>query len=329
MSPLRLALVGAGRIGQVHAATIARNPDAHLVAFFEPNATLAQTMAESYSTAQPMTWQSILDDPTIDGVLICSPTNLHAEQIEQAVTAGKAVFCEKPIDLSVPRVVACLDHVREHKGRLMIGFNRRFDRHFLALREAAASIGQKELVTIVSRDPTPPPADASKWSGGIFKDMMIHDIDMARFMLDEPITHVAATGSIMFQHSIADYADYDTATATLTAASGALAVITNSRRTTYGYDQRIDVHGAEGTVTAENPRVNTVIRHGNTGAVAAPLFDFFTDRYRDAYAGELDHFIAAVRSGVAMTPSGADGLIALQIAEACIASAKSGHRITL
>ena len=328
METLRIALVGAGRIGQVHASTVAANKRAKLVGVFDPDLNLTNHILTTYG-GSAYEFGELLRADDVDALMICSPTNLHATQIEQAVAHNKAVFCEKPIDLEIARVRACLDVVAEHNGRLMLGFNRRFDPNFVALKQATKKCGTIELVEIVSRDPAPAPAEHSKWSGGIFKDMMIHDIDMARFLLDEPIVEVSAKGSLLFNKAAAAHGDYDTAAVTLVAQSGALAVITNSRRTTYGYDQRIEVHGADGTVAAQNPRTTTLISHGANGSEVAPLYDFFTDRYDMAYRHELDYFIDAVRAGTPITPNGEDGLIALEIAQACKESAASGQTVRL
>jgi len=263
-------------------------------------------------------------------VIIATPTDTHAELIEQCVRAGKAVFCEKPIDLDANRVRECLAVVDEHKGRLMVGFNRRFDTHFMALQASVANgqVGQVEQVVITSRDPAPPPLDYIKRSGGIFRDMMIHDFDMARFLLDEEPVSVSATGSCLVDATM-EGVDFDTATATLTTASGKQCVITNSRRATYGYDQRAEVHGSAGMASIDNPKLDLVTSANGEGYKTGPLHDFFMTRYTEAYARELDSFIDWLAGESVDVPTGADGLASLLLADAAAESAATGRRVSV
>jgi myo-inositol 2-dehydrogenase/D-chiro-inositol 1-dehydrogenase len=327
---VRFGLLGAGRIGRTHATALGRIEAARLVAVHDPVDAAAAAVVES-TGARAAAGDAILADPDIDAVIIATPTDLHAGQIERAARAGKAVFCEKPIDLDVARVRACLDVVRETGARLMVGFNRRFDPNFAELRRRidAGAIGEVELVQIVSRDPGPPPLEYIGRSGGLFRDMMIHDFDMARFLLGEEIAEVSATASVLVDPAIGEAGDVDTAAATLKTASGRLATITNSRRATYGYDQRAEAHGSKGMVAAGNLRATTVTVADADGYRAEPLLDFFMERYAEAYRRELTAFVEAVEADTPMAPDGADGLRALELADAANRSVAEGRSVSV
>ncbi|MFV2093764.1 MAG: inositol 2-dehydrogenase, partial [Hyphomicrobiales bacterium] len=258
----------------------------------------------------------------IDAVAICTPTDTHADLIEQFARAGKAIFCEKPIDLDVDRARACLKIVADTDTKLMVGFNRRFDAHFAAVRAAIdeGRIGRVEMVSITSRDPGPPPADYIAKSGGIFADMTIHDFDMARFLLGEEIATVYASAAVLVDAGIADLGDFDSASIVLTTASGRQCLISNSRRAAYGYDQRIEVHGSKGTICAENQRPVSIELANAQGFLRPPLHNFFMTRYTQSYASEIAAFIDALAGGGAPAPSGADGLSALILARAALQS---------
>ncbi len=327
---VRFGLLGAGRIGKVHAKAVSGNPDATLVAVADAFPAAAEAIAAQYGCAV-RTIEEIEAADDIDAVVICTPTDTHADLIERFCRAGKAVFCEKPIDLDVERVRACMKVVKETGGKLMVGFNRRFDPHFMAVREAidAGRIGDVEMVTITSRDPGAPPVDYIKRSGGIFRDMTIHDFDMARFLLgEEPVT-VTATAAVLVDKAIGEAGDYDSVSVILQTASGKQAVISNSRRATYGYDQRIEVHGSKGMVSAENQRPVSIEVATGDGYTRPPLHDFFMTRYTEAYANEIAGFIAALEKGTPLAPSGADGLAALAIADAALASVKEKRQVTI
>lgn len=250
---VRFGLLGAGRIGKVHAKAVSGNADARLVAVADAFPAAAEAIAGAYG-CEVRTIDAIEAAADIDAVVICTPTDTHADLIERFARAGKAIFCEKPIDLDAERVRACLKVVSDTKAKLMVGFNRRFDPHFMAVRKAIddGRIGEVEMVTITSRDPSAPPVDYIKRSGGIFRDMTIHDFDMARFLLGEEPVSVTATAAVLIDKAIGDAGDYDSVSVILQTASGKQAIISNSRRATYGYDQRIEVHGSKGAVAAEN-----------------------------------------------------------------------------
>jgi myo-inositol 2-dehydrogenase/D-chiro-inositol 1-dehydrogenase len=325
---LRFGLLGAGRIGKVHAKAVTGNPKAKLVAVADAMAPAAQAIADQYG-CEVRSIAQILAASDIDAVVICTPTDTHADLIEQFTNAGKAVFCEKPIDLSLDRVKACLKVVRANKGTLMVGFNRRFDPHFMAVRAEIdkGSIGAVEMVTITSRDPGAPPVEYIARSGGIFRDMTIHDFDMARFLLGEEVTEVSAMAAVLVDPAIGKAGDSDSVQVMLKTATGKMALISNSRRATYGYDQRIEVHGSKGVVSAENQRPVSIELANGSGYTRPPLHDFFMTRYTEAYAAEITAFIEAVGSKKAAAPSGEDGLAALALAEAALLSVKEGRTV--
>lgn len=327
---IRFGLLGAGRIGKVHAKAITNDPKAKLVAVTDAMAPAAEAIAAQYG-CDVRGMEAILAAKDIDAVVICTPTDTHADLIEAFVKAGKAVFCEKPIDLSLARVRSCLEVVRAHKGVLMVGFNRRFDPHFQAVRAEIdkGSIGAVEMAVITSRDPGAPPVEYIGRSGGIFRDMTIHDFDMARFLLGEEITEVSAMAAVLVDPAIGVAGDSDSVQVMLKTASGKQAVISNSRRATYGYDQRIEVHGSLGAVSAENQRPVSIEVATAAGYTRPPLHDFFMTRYTEAYAAEIAAFISAIVDGTAVAPSGEDGLAALALAEAALLSVAEKRVVTV
>jgi myo-inositol 2-dehydrogenase/D-chiro-inositol 1-dehydrogenase len=323
---IRFGLLGAGRIGKVHAKAVTGNPAAKLVAVSDAMAPAAQAIADQYG-CDVRTIGAIAAAKDIDAVVICTPTDTHADLIEQFVRAGKAVFCEKPIDLSLARVKQCLDVVRANKGTLMVGFNRRFDPHFMAVRAEIdkGTIGTVEMVTITSRDPGAPPLDYIARSGGIFRDMTIHDFDMARFLLGEEVSDVSAMAAVLVDPAIGKAGDSDSVQVMLKTATGKMAVISNSRRATYGYDQRIEVHGSKGVASAENQRPVSIEVATGAGYTRPPLHDFFMTRYTEAYAAEIAAFIGVIGGKGKASPSGEDGLLALALAEAALKSVAEGR----
>jgi myo-inositol 2-dehydrogenase/D-chiro-inositol 1-dehydrogenase len=318
---IRFGLLGAGRIGKVHAKAVTGNPAARLVAVSDAMPAAARAIADQYG-CDVRTIDAIAAAKDIDAVVICTPTDTHADLIEQFVGAGKAIFCEKPIDLSLARVKQCLEVVRARNGVLMVGFNRRFDPHFAAVRAEIdkGTIGTVEMVTITSRDPGAPPLDYIARSGGIFRDMTIHDFDMARFLLGEEVAEVSAMASVLVDTAIGKAGDSDSVQVMLKTASGKMAVISNSRRATYGYDQRIEVHGSKGAISAENQRPVSIEVATGAGYTRPPLHDFFMTRYTEAYAAEIASFVAAIGGKAKATPSGEDGLVALALADAAVMS---------
>lgn len=327
---LKIGLLGAGRIGRVHAINIAGHSRSQLVAVSDVNEDAAHSLADAYG-AKANSSDAILADASIDAVLIATSTDTHSDLIEKATAAGKAVLCEKPVDLSLERAQRCLDAVDKTGVPVMIGFNRRFDPNFSAIRAsiAAGEIGKPELLSITSFDPAPPPVAYVKVSGGLFRDMMIHDFDMANFLMGNMPKTVHAAGTSIVDPEIGKVGDVDTAVVTLTYADGRIAVIKNSRRAVYGYDQRVEILGSEGLLSAGNVLENTVSKATKQGVTSAKPEFFFLERYMRAYAAEWDAFVAAILDGAAIPVSLKDGVDALSLAEAATRSAKSGQPVSL
>jgi myo-inositol 2-dehydrogenase/D-chiro-inositol 1-dehydrogenase len=321
---IRFGILGAGRIGKVHARTIADSKNATVAFVADAIAEAASSLAQSVG-AQVSSVEAVIASD-VDAILIATPTDTHADLIEQAARAGKAILCEKPVSLSVERIEQCLPVVEKAGVPLMIGFNRRFDPNFQALQRRLrdGEVGEVELVTIISRDPAPPPVSYIARSGGLYRDMMIHDFDMARFLVGEEFVSVTAMGGALVDREIGVAGDVDTAAVQMQTASGKIAVITNSRRATYGYDQRIEVHGSKGLLRAGNVHMTTVERADGAGFTADVIQNFFIDRYVQAYANEVTTFIETMTKGTKPTPSGYDGLQAQKLAEAATESGKTG-----
>ncbi|QIE43350.1 inositol 2-dehydrogenase [Meridianimarinicoccus aquatilis] len=327
---ISIGLLGCGRIGQVHARSIARLQGARLTAVADAVPAAAEALAET-SGADIRQADAIIAAPDIDAIIIATPTSLHFDQIHAAAAAGKAIFCEKPIDLSSDRAAQCAAVVTTSGVPFFTAFNRRFDPGFSRLRSELAdgAIGNVEMVIITSRDPSPPPVSYIKQSGGLFRDMMIHDFDMARFLLGEEPVSVHAVGSCLVDPTIGAAGDVDTAAVTLTTASGKICIINNSRRATYGYDQRVEVHGAAGMLRAANHLEHTVERAGADGFTSAPNKHFFLERYEAAYLAEMEAFLNAVSSGGTPSPSIQDGVAAQRIADAAALSLAEGRTVSL
>ncbi|OYX40832.1 MAG: inositol 2-dehydrogenase [Rhodobacterales bacterium 32-67-9] len=328
--PLRFGILGAGRIGKVHARALAGDGGARLVAVADVIPAAAEAIADAYG-CDVRSIDAIIGAADIDAVVICTPTDTHADLIEAAVTVGKAVFCEKPIDLDAKRVREVLKVVAAEKGTLMVGFNRRFDPDFMAVKAAIneGTVGEVEMVTISSRDPGAPPYDYISRSGGIFRDMTIHDFDMARWLLGEEVETVQAAASVLVDKKIGELGDYDSVNVILRTKSGRQAVITNSRRATYGYDQRIEVLGSKGSVAALNMAEANIEVATSDGFRRPPLLNFFMTRYVAAYANEIAGFIAAVTNGTTTPTTGEDGLMALVLADAALQSVETGCAVNV
>lgn len=327
---LKIGLLGCGRIGQVHARSIGQIEGATVTAVADAFPDPAQALAAK-TGAEVMTSDDLITSDTVDAVVIGTPTDTHYDLIHAAARAGKAIFCEKPVDMSADRIRDCIKVVEAASVPFLTAFNRRFDPSFANIRSRISDgeIGGVEIVTILSRDPTPPPVSYIKSSGGLFRDMMIHDLDMARFLLgEEPVT-VYAVGSALVDPQIGAAGDVDTAAVTLTTASGKICQISNSRRASYGYDQRIEVHGANGMLRAENMLENTVEVATAAGFRKAPAQNFFLERYEAAYRAEMLHFVAAVSSGQPVSPSIQDGLQAQVLADAAACSLAEGRPISV
>jgi myo-inositol 2-dehydrogenase/D-chiro-inositol 1-dehydrogenase len=325
---VRFGLLGAGRIGKIHGGNIARGAGSTLVAVADADAAAAKALAREHGAAVRSV-DEVIAAKDIDAILIGTPTDTHSNLIERGVKAGKAVFCEKPVDLDSKRIEKCLKVVEAAKGTLMIGFNRRFDPNFGALKARLdkKAVGNIEMVTIISKDPGPPPISYIQRSGGIYRDMMIHDFDLARFLLGEEPIEVHAIGSSLVDKGIGDAGDADTAMVMMRTASGKLCQIQNSRRAAYGYDQRIEVHGSLGMLRAGNIHETTVELATKTGFNADPVLNFFLERYADAYRLEIEAFVKAVNSGKQPSPSGHDGLMAQRLADAATKAWTTGKPV--
>jgi myo-inositol 2-dehydrogenase/D-chiro-inositol 1-dehydrogenase len=325
-----ICLVGAGRIGAIHAANVAAHPTAELRYVTDINSEAAANLATRLgATVVPM--QQALADEAVDAVLVASATHTHVDLITAAIAAGKAVFCEKPVDLDIQRVEQCLKAVGDSGYPLMLGFNRRFDPQFAALHQRlrAGEVGKLEVVSIVSRDPEPPPIAYLEQSGGLFLDMMIHDFDMARWLLNEEPCELYATASALVDPAVAAAGDVDTALVTLRTDTGVLCSISNSRRAVYGYDQRVEVFGSTGMLRAENETATRLQHYTAQGVVTENPLHFFLERYRDAYRFELAHFLNSLEAGTPPSVSGEDGLRAQRLAEAAARSCRDGKPVQL
>ena len=327
---IRIAMLGAGRIGKIHAGNVASNPRCRLVAVADPVKQAASALAESLGAEASTDPKATLARGDVDAVVIGTPTDTHVDLMLESVRHGKAVLCEKPIDLDIRKVDAAAAEVERMNGRVMIAFNRRFDPSAAALRGAIAAgqVGDVRQVVITSRDPGPPPLSYIASSGGIFRDMMIHDFDMARWLLGEEPAEVLATASCLVDPAIARAEDYDTLMVIMQTASGKQCHINNCREAVYGYDQRLEVFGSAGMLLNDNLRASTLRRYGAKETEARePLLNFFLERYAEAYRIELESFVAAVEKGGPMPVTMRDGRQALRLADAALQSAKTGRRV--
>ena len=327
---MRIGILGCGRIGHVHALSIQQIAQAKLVAVADVSASAAEVLA-LHCGVEARTVEGIATAGDIDAIVIATSTATHFDLIQAAVAANKAIFCEKPIDLSSDRVRICIDAVEKAGVPFMTAFNQRFDPHFGAVRVrvAAGEIGDVETVSIISRDTAPPPVTYIKGSGGLFRDMMIHDLDMARFVRGEEPIQVFAAGSNLVDPAIGAAGDVDTAAVILTTASGRICQITNSRRTTYGYDKRLEVHGSKGMLRVSNVLENLVESAGDAGFTQTRAQPFFLERFGAAYLAEMKHFVDAVSSGSKPKPDAHDGLRAQLIADAATKSWQEGRPIAI
>ena len=310
---LNLGLIGAGRIGRLHAEHIAyRIPNARCLIVADVIEEAAQRAADEFRINYAVAdYQTILDSPAIDAVVICSATHTHAQIIQEAARAGKHIFCEKPIDHNLAVIDAALAAVAETGVKLQVGFNRRFDANYARVRQAIASgeIGQPHLMHIISRDPSPPPMEYIKVSGGIFLDMTIHDFDMARFLMGCEVEEVYTAAGVLVDPAIGEAGDLDTALITLKFENGAMGVIDNSRQAVYGYDQRVEVLGSLGAVQTDNNYPNTAVI-SDAAAVRRDLpLNFFMERYVESYVNELQQFVDAVLEDKPTPVTGEDGRI--------------------
>ncbi|WP_248930233.1 inositol 2-dehydrogenase [Paenibacillus hamazuiensis] len=333
MGKLTVGIIGAGRIGRLHAEHLSRNVRVSI-----------KMISDVFVTDELNSWatdlgvgrvtndyKDIMQDPDIQAVFICSSTNTHVPFITEAAQAGKHIFCEKPISLDYRQTVEALEAVQKAGVLLQTGFNRRFDHNFKRVRELVqnGTVGQPHLIKITSRDPAPPSLDYVKVSGGLFMDMAIHDFDMARFVSGSEVTEVYAQGAVLVDPAIGELGDIDTAIITLKFANGALGVIDNSRKAVYGYDQRVEVFGSEGSVGTNNDFPNTAEISTKNGIIRDNPKFFFLERYHDSYIDETRQFIDSVLNGEKVPVDGNDALQAEKIAFAAKRSLSEGRPVKL
>ena len=329
-----VGIIGAGRIGITHAKSIAYEiPGVTIKMVADPYITDETTQLMKKLGAQHITkdYREILADPEIEAVFICSSTDTHSPISQEAALAGKHVFCEKPVDLDIEKIKETLAVVKKAGITYQVGFNRRFDHNFMALRKALdeGKIGDVHIVKTTSRDPGPPPISYVKVSGGIFMDMIVHDFDVARFLTGSEVTEVYAAAAVRVDPAIGEAGDYDTAVTTLKFENGAIAVIDASRKASYGYDQRVEVFGAKGSIAIQNDTDSTAVLSNEQGVLAEKPKHFFLERYMGAYTEEKIQFFNAIRNNTAPPVGGFDGLISVVIAEAAKLSAKENRPVKI
>jgi len=329
----KIALLGAGRMAKVHAASIIE-AGAHVAVVYDTVTEAANALAASTGAKVAASAQEAINDPSVDAVMIATSSDTHVPLLREAVKAGKPALCEKPLAPSYDEARQFVKDVGDAAARkIFLGFNRRFDRGHAGLRNGVHSgnIGKLEQLTITSRDPAPPPLDYIPRSGGLFRDMMIHDFDMARFVIgDDPIVSVTAHGSSIVDPEIGKLGDIDTASVTMLTKQGTIITILNSRRCVYGYDQRVEAFGANGMLLSDNPRQSGLLSfNGEHPGTPTPLLGFFMERYGASYTGEIRAFLDATQKGEDMPVNAIDGLMAVYLAEAATASLKHGKTIQL
>ena len=333
MKELKFALLGAGRIGKIHAANIALNPKCSIECVYDIDHNVAKEIADLYGCTVASSSQEAISNPNIEIVYICSATPTHTEYILSSAKAGKAIFCEKPIDLDINRVNMCKKELEKYNIPLHIGFNRRFDPSHLAANEKKdkGEIGTLEQIIITSRDPSAPSASYLKVSGGMFRDMTIHDFDLARFILkNDPIVEIFATGDRLFSKEAEEAKDIDTSMIIMKSKSGVLCHINNSRHSSYGYDQRVELFGDKGMLISDNQTSTSVKKYsGNNTDSKDRILDFFIERYDIAYKNQLEHFINCIINKKPTSVNFDDGRIALIIANAAYESLETNKSVKI
>ncbi len=331
MNKMKFAVAGLGRIGKIHLENLLQMTKVEVVAVMDPTEESQQYARDKGISNVTSTYEAMLASEDIDVVVICSPTDTHADYVEIAAKAGKHVFCEKPLDLSLERVLEVLEVVKETGIKLMIGFNRRFDKEFKKVKALVSegAIGEHHLVKITSRDPGAPPLSYIEKSGGLFLDMTIHDFDIARFIVGKEVVEVYAKGAVLVDPAIGSTGDIDTAVIILTYSDGTMAIIDNSRKAVYGYDQRIEVFGSKGMVKADNNLHDSHQLFTSQGSQRSLPLHFFLERYAEAYKTELSDYINSLENGSPVPANGNDGLQSLKIGLAAIKSVQENRPIKL
>lgn len=330
---LSIGIIGAGRIGKLHAENItAHVRSAKIKAIADIYADNIAEWAKDLGINSIYTdYKKILEDPEIEAVLICSSTDTHCQIIIESASAGKHIFCEKPIDLDLDRIRRALDAVKKADVKFQIGFNRRFDHNFKKVRDMVLNgkIGDMHLLKITSRDPAPPPIEYVKVSGGLFLDMTIHDFDMARYLTGSEIVEVYATGAVLVDPAIGEVGDIDTAITTLKFANGIMGVIDNSRKAVYGYDQRVEVFGSKGCIAVANDLPTNTILSNEDGIITDKPMYFFVERYKDSYINEIKEFIDCVLNDKEPSVTGIDGLESVLVGLAAKQSLIEGRPVRI
>ncbi len=331
MTKIKFAVAGLGRIGKIHLDNMLQMEGVEVVAAMDPSEESQQYARTKNIPFITSSYKDLMAKGDFSAIVICSPTNTHADYVEIAALAGKHVFCEKPLDLSLERVLEVLNVVKESGIKLMLGFNRRFDKEFKKVHELVkeGAVGEPHLVKITSRDPGAPPVSYIKQSGGLFLDMAIHDFDMARFVVGKEVAEVYAKGAVLTDPAIGEAGDIDTAVVILTYTDGTMAVIDNSREAAYGYDQRIEVFGSKGMVQANNNFLDSHLLYTRKGIEAALPLHFFLERYATAYRMEMLEYVKSLRNGEQVSVDGKDGLASLQIGLAAIKSLKEKRPVKI
>lgn len=331
MKKVNIAIFGVGRIGKIHLKNLLRFPGVNVVAVADthyPADEFKKEFKDVFFSSNP---EEVLALPSVEAVLICTPTSSHAAMIELALQSGKHIFCEKPVDLSLERTKALVDMANQSGVKLMLGFNRRFDPDFLQARKSiqAGRIGDIQIIKITSRDPGLPPLDYIKNSGGLFMDMAIHDFDMARYMMGKEVKEVYSRGLVLVDKQVGEVGDVDTALTTLIFEDDTYAVIDNSRKAIYGYDQRLEVFGNKGMIQVENNQHNRNVVFDAEGIHQSLPLDFFMDRYAASYLNEIQYFVDAISKNAPIPVSGDDGLKATIIAGAAKKSVLEGRPVAI
>ena len=332
-SKIGIGVVGTGRIGGLHIQHISQNiPDAEVIAICSLDSESVETLSKQFNISDTTTdYRKLLTNPQIDAILVASSTDTHVEICQAAAEAGKHIFCEKPIALNLEQIDETLAIVKEAEVKFQVGFNRRFDKNFQRVRDAvvSAEIGETHILRITSRDPSPPPIEYAKVSGGMFLDMTIHDFDMARYLIDDEVIEVYAVGTVRVDPKIGEIGDIDTAVITLQFQNGVLATIDNSRKAVYGYDQRVEVFGSKGMITVGNLSTDTVTLTNNIGRISANPPYFFIERYKDAYLSELQAFVRCILEDTKPLVSGMDGRVPVVMGYAALKSLRENRPIKL
>jgi len=330
---LRVGVVGAGRIGKIHIENLTnRILGAEVAAVCDVTPDELAAIEDRFDLSKVyLDYKQILELPDVDAVVICTPTNTHCRMILDAAAAGKHIFCEKPVDLSIEKNQRINEEVHKYGIQLMVGFNRRFDPNFLTVHEMVKSgkVGVPQVLKITSRDPSPPPEDYLRASGGLFLDMTIHDFDMARHIMGADVTEVYARADVLVDPVFKKVGDWDTAIVTLAFESGALGTIDNSRKAVYGYDQRVEVFGSEGMVTVKNNTSDNHVYLNREGTHSSLPLNFFMERYTESYIGEMQAFVDSIRGNTPVPVNGNDGLMAVTIGLAAAKSARENRPVKL